>query len=196
MTERDLSEALTQRLFEQRVVLLHGTLDDTVASRVAAELMTLDAQGDSGVSLRIDCADGPLHLALTLMDVIELLGVPVRGLGLGQVGGAAVGVLAVCAHRASMPSTRFQLREPSTQLEARARDVAQWVDVRSDERQRFCARIAAASGQPLAVVDQDMSAGLFMGAPEALAYGLLDEVCRPADIRPMPGPPIGFRPRR
>ncbi len=196
MVERDLSDALTQRLFDQRVVLLHGALDDTTATRVAAELMTLDAQGDSAVSLRIDCADGRLDLALTLMDVIELLGVPVRGLGLGQVGGAALGVLAVCTHCASMPSTRFRLREPATQLEARARDVGQWVQVRADERQRFCDRIAAAVGKPGAAVAEDMAAGLFMGATEALSYGLLDEICRPdAEIHQMPGPPIGYRPR-
>jgi hypothetical protein len=30
-----------------------------------------------------------------------------------------------------------------------------------------------------------------------VTYGLLDEVCRPeAEIRRLPGPPIGFRPLR
>ena len=107
MHDGDWSQSLAQRLFEQRVVLLNGPLDDMTATRVSAELMTLDAEGDDAVTLRIDCADGSLALALTLMDVIELLGVPVHALSMGQVGGPAVGVLAVCHHRASMPSTRF-----------------------------------------------------------------------------------------
>ena len=123
MYSADWSQAMAQRLFEQRVVLLHGDLDDAVAIRVAAELMTLDAEGDTAVSLRIDCADGSMALALTLMDVIELLGVPVQALCMGQVGGPAIGVLSVCRHRASMPSTRFRLREPATHFEARAADV-------------------------------------------------------------------------
>ena len=109
-------KTLAERLFEQRVVVLHGALDDTVANRVSAELMTLDAEGDGPVTLRIDSADGSVALALTLMDVIELLGVPVHALCMGQVGGPAVGVLSVCTHRASMPSTRFSLREPTTQM--------------------------------------------------------------------------------
>jgi ATP-dependent Clp protease protease subunit len=123
--ESEWSQVLAQRLFEQRVVLLNGPLDETAATRVSAELMTLDAQGDEAVSLRIDCPDGSLARALTLMDVIELSGVPVRALCLGQVGGPAVGVLSVCHHRAAMPSTRFSLREPTTQFETRARDVEQ-----------------------------------------------------------------------
>ena len=197
MENRDLSQVLAQRLFEQRVVLLHGTLDDMVATRVVAELMTLDAEGDAPVSLRIDASEGSIALALTLMDVIELLGVPVRALCLGLVGGPAVGILSVCSHRAAMPSTRFQLREPATQMDAAARHVAQWAQLRAEERQRFCDRVAAAIGKPAAVVAEDLAKGIFMGAHDALAYGLLDEICRPeAEIHQMPGPPIGFRPRR
>ena len=139
---------MAQRLFEQRVVLLHGTLDDRTATRVSAELMTLDAEGDAAVSLRIDCAGGSLALGLTLMDVIELLGVPVRALCMGQVGGPAVGVLAVCGHRAALPSTRVHLCEPTTQMEAHVREVEQWAHVRADERRRFCERLAAAAGRP------------------------------------------------
>jgi ATP-dependent Clp protease protease subunit len=183
---------------EQRVVLLHGPLDDATVTRVSAELMTLDADGDDAVTLRIDCGEAALAPALTLMDVVELMGVPVRAVCLGQVGGGAVGVLAVCAHRAAMPSTRFTLSEPATQMEAPVRNVAQWAELRTAERGRFCDRVGAAVGKPAAEVGADLERGRFFGAAEALQYGLLDEVCRPdADVHPLPGsPPIGFRPLR
>ena len=197
MTDGQWPKTLAERLFEQRVVLLHGALDDTVAGRVSAELMTLDAEGDGPVTLRIDSADGSVALALTVMDVIELLGVPVRALCLGQVGGPAVGVLSVCAHRSSMPSTRFSLREPTTQLETRAREVAQWAQLRADELRRFTERVAAAAGQPVGSVAGLFAVGTFMSAQEALDYGLIDEISRPrGEIHRMPGPPIGFRPGR
>jgi ATP-dependent Clp protease protease subunit len=184
---------------EQRVVILHGPLDEAMATRVAAELMTLDADGDDAVTLRIDCGEAPLAPALTLMDVVELMGVPVRTVCLGQVGAGAIGVLAVCAHRAAMPSTRFTLSEPPTHMEAHVRNVAQWAELRAAERGRFCERVGAAVGKPAEEVGADLERGRFFGAAEALEYGLLDEVCRPdADVRPLPGsgPPIGFRPLR
>jgi ATP-dependent Clp protease protease subunit len=197
MNDGEWSKTLAERLFEQRVVVLHGALDDTVATRVSAELMTLDAEGDGPVTLRVDSADGSVALALTLMDVIELLGVPVRALCLGQVGGAALGVLSVCAHRSSMPSTRFSLREPTTQMQARAREVEQWAQLRADEQRRFTERVAAAAGQSVDSLTELIAAGTFMSAQEALEYGLIDEICRPrGEIHQMPASPIGFRPGR
>jgi ATP-dependent Clp protease, protease subunit len=197
MNEGEWSQVLAKRLFEQRVVLLSGPLDDVTATRASAELMTLDAEGDGPVSLRIDSAEGSLALALTVMDVIELMGVPVRALGLGQVGGASIGVLSVCSHRSAMPSTRFSWREPTTQLETHAREVEQWAQLRSEERQRFTDRVAAAVGKSAASVAEAMGRGAFMNAQEAYDFGLLDEICRPkGELRQMPGPPIGFRPRR
>jgi ATP-dependent Clp protease protease subunit len=131
------------------------------------------------------------------MDVIELMGVPVHALCLGQVGGPAIGVLSVCHHRAAMPSTRFSWREPTTRLETRAREVEQWAQWRSDERQRFTERVAAAVGKPADLVAATLEKGTFMTAQEAHDFGLIDEICRPkGEIRQLPGPPIGFRPRR
>lgn len=195
-----LSDVLARRLLAQRVVSLHGPLTDFSVTRVAAELMTLDAEGDDPVTLRVDCGEAALAPALTLMDVVELMGVPVRALCLGQVGSGAVGVVAVCAHRTALPSTRFSLAEPVTSLEAHVRNVTQWAELRAGERQRFCARVAAATGQAPARVEDDVERGLFMGVEEALEYGILDEVSRPeAPIRRLPGsgpPPMGFRPLR
>jgi ATP-dependent Clp protease protease subunit len=96
-----------------------------------------------------------------------------------------------------MPSTRFSLREPATHLEARAREVGQWAQLRADEHRRFTERVAAATGRPVDSVARLFAAGTFMSAQEALDHGLIDEICRPrGEIHRMPGPPIGFRPGR
>ncbi|HXZ61104.1 MAG TPA: ATP-dependent Clp protease proteolytic subunit [Acidimicrobiales bacterium] len=195
-----LSDALARRLGDLRVVLLHGALDDLSATRVSAELMTLDADGDDPVTLRVDCGEAALAPALTLMDVIELMGVPVHALCLGQVAGGAIGVVAVCSYRSALPSTRFALLEPPTRLEAHVRDVARWAELRAAERRRFCERVAAAARRTPAEVEHDLERGRFLSAREALTYGLVDEVGRPAQtVHRLPGAgpsPMGFGPSR
>jgi ATP-dependent protease ClpP protease subunit len=60
----------------------------------------------------------------------------------------------------------------------------------------FCSRVAVASGQPEDRVRDDAAAGRFFSAPEAVHYGLADEVASPnARMLRLPGRPIGFSPR-
>lgn len=79
--------SVRDRLFDQRVVFLWGRLDDTTASQLAAELMTLDATGDDPVQLQIDSPGGSLQAALCLVDVIDLLGVELTATCVGQAVG-------------------------------------------------------------------------------------------------------------
>ena len=98
--------------FDPRLILLHGALDEPVAGELAVRLMTLDAIGDEPISLYIDSADGPLNAALTVIDTIDLLGVPVHGTGVGRVEGAVLGVLAACELRRASPNARLRLTAP------------------------------------------------------------------------------------
>ena len=48
------------QLFGRRTVLVASVLDDETASRVAAELMTLDALCDDPIDLWINCSGGAI----------------------------------------------------------------------------------------------------------------------------------------
>ncbi len=185
-----------KKLFDLRIVLLSGPLDDEVGQEVGAELMTLDALGDGPVHLQIDSAGGTLPAALALMDIIDVLGVPVRGSCVGQAVGPAVGVLAVCSHRLMSAHARLRLLEPSVEVRGNARQLEQLASSHADQWTAFCARLSEVTGQPLERVLDDADRGRFLSAAEAIDYGLVDEVAA-ADARMyrLPGRPIGFGPR-
>jgi len=184
-------------MFDRRVVFLSGTLDEAAAGRAAMELMTLDASGDDPIHLQMDTPDGTVEAALSLMDVVDLAGVPVRGTCVGLVGGPAVGVLAVCARRLATPHSRIRLAEPAGSFAGSATDLARWAEHHRDRWDLFCRRLATAVGRPVDRVTADLDTGRFLTADDAVAYGLVDEVCRPdADIYRLPGRPIGFQPGR
>jgi ATP-dependent Clp protease protease subunit len=182
-----------RQLLERRFVLLSGTLDDQAANEVGAAIMTLDAIGDDPVHLQVDSADGTVGAALALMDIIDLCGVPVRGMGIGHVAGPAVGVLAVCTYRTLSPHTQLRLFEPRADLAGPAGQLQQLAQAHLDRWAAFCARLAEASGHPEDRLHQDAASGRSFSAPEAVAYGLADEVARPdARMLRLPGRPIGF----
>ncbi len=192
----DWADMVRARMFDRRVVFVSGTLDETAAGQAAMELMTLDASGDDPIHLQLDSPDGSLEAALSLMDIIDLAGVPVRGTCVGLVGGPAVGVLAVCTHRMATPHGRLRLAEPAGSFAGSAADLQRWAAHHRDRWQLFCRRLATAVGRPADRVAQDLEAGRFLSADDAVEYGLIDEVCRPdADVYRLPGRPMGFQPR-
>ena len=186
---------LRQLLFERRIVLQSGVLDDRATNDVGAALMTLDALGDEPVHLQIDSADGTTAAALALMDIIDLCGVAVNGTGIGLVGGPSAGVLAVCRHRTLTPHARVQLYEPPVATGGDARHVLELAQAHLDRWAAFCSRVAAACGQPEHRVREDAARGRFFTAEEALSYGLVDEVAvATASVLQFPGRNIGFGP--
>ncbi|HET6792922.1 MAG TPA: ATP-dependent Clp protease proteolytic subunit, partial [Acidimicrobiales bacterium] len=148
-----------------------------------AALLTLDALGDDPIELRIDAPDGSLDAAFSLIDVIGTLHVEVRTVGLGLVGGPAVGVLACGRDRSLSPHARVRLAEPRTEVAGRASDIQAAVAEHQRQLERFNRHLAAASGQPLEHIEADMQQGRYLDAEQALAYGLVDRVLGPGGTR-------------
>lgn len=186
-----------EQLLERRIVLLRGPLDERLATEVAATLMMLDATGDDAVQLQVDSGGGPLEAAFTLIDTIELLGVPVHATCVGRAEGAAVGVVAAAARRLAAPHCHFRLGEPTSSASGSAAQLERWSEHRRDQLARFVAILARATGRPGEHIEADLAVGRWLSADEAVAYGLVDQIWRPGSGRPpstAPRSPLGFRP--
>lgn len=193
----DWSSWVSARLFDRRVVFLRGELDDRMAGQVVAQLMTLDATGDDVVDLHVDSAEGTLEAAFSVMDTIDLLGVPVHATCVGRAEGPAVGVVAVAERRRAAPHARFRLCEPRSSFEGRAADLERWARHRQAQLAGFVARLAEATGRPGEHLEADLCSGRYLDATEAVSYRLVDEVWQPSRSgrsRDAMRGPLGFRP--
>jgi len=185
---------LREKLFERRTVLLTGDLGEA-ATRCAAELMTLDATADGPIELRVDCDGGSLDDAFTVIDVVDLVGVPVHAIVIGRALGPVVGVVAVCDHRVAAPHAVLQLREPDIAFEGDATALAAFAEQRRAVLERFCERLADATGRTAAEVRDLVDRRRPLDPEQARALGIVDEVAsRDAEIRAFPRR-VGFRVR-
>jgi ATP-dependent Clp protease protease subunit len=188
-----------ETMLARRIVTLRGTLDEALAGQMALELMSLDASGDDRVTLFVDSGAGTLDAAFTVIDVIDLLGVPVQATCIGRAEGPAVGVIAVADYRFAAPHARFRLCEPWSSAQGRASDMKSFAEQQRVQLDRFVARIAEATGRPREHVEADIYEGRYLRADEALEYGLIDEIWAPAPRGRDEDPdraPLGFRPTR
>ena len=165
---------LAERLFDQRVVTLSGELDTDAVNRAVAELALLDATGDDPVRLRLSGVGADLEGALTLVDALDLVGVPVHATSLGTLSGPAVAVLAVADRRVAGAHAMVRLCEPRAPRGVPGHEVEAWAAEHARQLRRLQERLASACGRPVGEVAADMRAGRLLDAEEARAYGLVD----------------------
>jgi ATP-dependent Clp protease protease subunit len=163
-------------LFARRIVLVHGELTSDRASETAAALLTLDALGDDGVELRLQAPTASWEAAGVLIDVIDVIGVPVHTVALGVVGGGAVGVLTAGARRSIAPHARLHLRHPDTSVSGRPGDISRTVDAQTGLQAEFHRLLAERTGRPVAEIDEEWGRGGFLDAPSAIALGYADSL--------------------
>jgi len=167
---------LRRHLLERRIVLVSGVIDDASAARVAAELMTLDATGDQALVLQLQGVDAGYGPAFSLMDTIDLLGVPVLARCTGMVAGAAVGVVAVSHHRWATEHSTFRLGDPQTSAQGTFAELERWAEQLGRQRARFVDRLSQAVGTDAGDLAASLASGRILDPHEALEAGLVDRV--------------------
>ena len=179
MDRRRLAAWLQEKLFERRIVLVTGPLDDALAAEVAAQLVTLDAAGAAPIDLHLDVPDGALEATFVLIDAIDALRAPVRAYCRGRVGGPPIGVLAAATRRTAARHTRFRLGQPTTHFTGTPDSIAARSRQQTDLLWRLHARLAQRTGRPAEEIAEDMRRTRHLDAEEARVYGLIDEITSP-----------------
>jgi ATP-dependent Clp protease protease subunit len=167
---------LRAKLFERRILLVTGRLDDAVATETAAALLSLDASSDEPIEIHLNSADGTLEAAFALIDTLGLLRAKVSVYCHGQVAGPAIGVVAAADRRVAAAHTRFRLGQTTAQFSGTADEIAARSRQHQDLLWRFQARLAQVTGRPAEEIADDMRRGRYLDAYEALVYGLVDTI--------------------
>ena len=92
---RNAPDVVEKALFDARVVMLTGEVNDGVARRVTERLFALGAQSAAPITFVISSPGGHVESGDMIHDVIKFINAPVRMLGTGWV--ASAGALIYCA---------------------------------------------------------------------------------------------------
>jgi ATP-dependent Clp protease, protease subunit len=178
---------LYERLLNQRIVMAYGFLDSESATRLSAQLLTLDAEGDGPIRLELQNLDAELPAALTVMGVLDTLRVEVTAYAAGRTSGPALGVLAAARHRRAYPNALFAMAEPRISFEGPVAAVAAHEEQVRAMLGDLYARMAEATGRSAADLQQDARQGRLLSAGQAIDYGLIEGF---AEARGPAGPGI------
>jgi ATP-dependent Clp protease protease subunit len=169
---------LEEKAFRSRMVLVFGTITDTLASETVRKLLTLDAESSAPITLIISSPGGHLESGDAIHDVARFVSSPVNMVGTGWVGSAATHLYlgAPRERRFCLPQTRFLIHQPSGGAGGPASDIAIQATEIIKARERITQVIARESGQPLERVREDIERDLWMPAEDAVIYGLVSRI--------------------
>lgn len=170
------------RLMQDRIVLLGGEVNDDSANLIVAQLLFLQAQdAKKPVSMYINSPGGSVTAGLAIYDTMQFISCPVHTYCIGQA--ASMGAVLLTAgekgHRFALPNARIMIHQPWGGAEGKASDIEITCQEILRLKEKLNEILAAHSGQPMEQVVRDTDRDHFMGAEEARAWGLIDQVLVP-----------------
>lgn len=167
------------RLLKERVVFLVGPVEDEVANLVVAQLLYLESDNpDKEINLYINSPGGSLSAGLAIYDTMQYIAPDVSTMCIGRAASISALLLAGSARgkRYCLPHSRILIQQPLGGFQGQATDIAIHAKEILRSRARVEEILAKHTGQPLERVRADIERDYFIGAHEALEYGLIDDV--------------------
>ena len=167
------------RLLKERVVFLVGPVNEITANLIVAQLLFLESENpDKDIFFYINSPGGSVSAGLAIYDTMQFIKPDVSTLCVGQA--ASMGALLLAAgdagKRFALPNSRVMIHQPMGGFSGQASDV----EIHAKEilylRQRLNEILARHTRQPMEVIQRDTDRDFFMGAEDAVKYGLVDKV--------------------
>jgi ATP-dependent Clp protease protease subunit len=167
------------RLLKERIIFLGDAIEDHVANLIIAQLLYLESEdSEKDISLYINSPGGVVTSGLAIYDTMQYLKAPVSTICIGQAASMGAILLAAGAtgKRYGLPNSRIMVHQGTSGFRGNTPDVEIQVKEVMHLTERLMNILAEHTGQSTEKVRRDSERDYFMGAEEAKAYGLIDEV--------------------
>ena len=167
------------RLLKERVVFLVGPVNEITANLIVAQLLFLESENpDKDIFFYINSPGGSVSAGLAVYDTMQFIKPDVSTLCVGQA--ASMGALLMAAgdagKRFCLPNSRVMIHQPMGGFQGQATDI----EIHAKEilylRERLNEILARHTKQTIEVIRRDTERDFFLGAEDAVKYGIVDKV--------------------
>lgn len=180
--ERQLNVAamdVFSRLMMDRIIFLGVPIDDDVANIIQAQLLYLDStEPGKDIHLYINSTGGVVYAGLGIYDTMQLISSDVATIctGLAASMSAILLTAGTAGKRSALPHSRIMIHQPMGSTQGQASDI----EIEAREivklKKELYEILARHTGKPIKTIEKDADRDFWMRAPEAVAYGIIDEV--------------------
>ncbi len=167
------------RLLNDRIIFLADEVNDTTASLVVAQMLFLEAQDpDKDIHLYINSPGGSVSAGLAIYDTMNYIKCDVSTICIGMAASMGAFLLSSGAKgkRLALPNSEIMIHQPLGGMQGQASDIKIHADHIIRTREKLNSILAANTGKPIEIIEQDTERDNFMTAAQAAEYGLVDRV--------------------
>lgn len=167
------------RLMMDRIIFLGVPIDDYVANIIQAQLLFLESNdADRDIQIYLNTPGGSVYAGLGIYDTMQYIKPDVATICTGMA--ASMGAVLLCAgaegKRTALKHARVLIHQPMGGAQGQASDI----EITAREIQKLKKELydilAVHSKQTYKKIWKDADRDYWMTAPEAKAYGMIDEV--------------------
>ena len=167
------------RLLKERIVFLVGSINDSVATLVTAQLLYLESENPKKeIYFYINSPGGLVNAGLGVYDTMQYIKSPVSTLCIGQASSMGSFLLAAGENgkRFSLPNSRIMVHQPSAGFQGQATDI----EIHANEimllKKRLNEIYSKHTGRTVEEIKNALERDKFMTPQEAKEFGLIDKV--------------------
>jgi len=167
------------RLLKDRIIMLSEEVNDVTASLIVAQMLFLEHEDpEKDIKFYINSPGGSITAGMAIYDTMNLIKCDVSTICVGMA--ASMGAFLLSAgtkgKRIALPNSEIMIHQPLGGTQGQATDIkirTEWLLKIKDKLNKY---LAEHTGQPLKKIEADVERDFFMGAEEALKYGLIDKI--------------------
>jgi ATP-dependent Clp protease protease subunit len=167
------------RLLKDRIVMLSGEVNDSVASTIVAQFLFLEAEDtEKDIYFYINSPGGVVTAGLSIYDTMNYIKPNVVTICIGQA--ASMGAFLLSSgekgKRYALPNSRIMIHQPLGGAQGQATDIQIQAEEILRLKKSLNKILANNCGQSEEKLKEDTERDNFMSSIEAVEYGLIDKV--------------------
>jgi len=175
---------LYSRLLKERIIFIGTPIDDNVANSIVAQLLYLQSEdANKDINMYINSPGGSIYAGLAIYDTMQWLRPDVSTVCMGMAMSMGAVILAAGSKgkRFCLPNSTMLIHQPLGGAEGQAADIEITAREILRLRRSLYEILAKHTGQTTDRILQDSDRNYYLTAPQAVEYGLIDEILQPSE---------------
>jgi ATP-dependent Clp protease protease subunit len=173
------------RLLKDRIIMLSGEINDVTANLVVAQLLFLESEDpDKDIYIYINSPGGSITSGMAIFDTMNYIKPDVATICVGMA--ASMGAFLLTAgtkgKRFALPNSEIMIHQPLGGYQGQATDIEIHARRILQIKEKMNRIMSERTGQDIEVIARDVERDNFMGAEQAISYGLIDSILEKHEV--------------